>query len=77
MIFINQRSLSKDNTLGYALIKPANIRQITSEKHVICDAADVIKLCAIVPCIIVINAAEEELLYEKTSSGLSQMIFKL
>ena len=26
MISINQRSLSKDDTLGYALIKPANIR---------------------------------------------------
>ena len=42
-----------------------------------CDAADAIRLCAIVLCIIVINAAEEELLYEKTSSRLSQMILKL
>ena len=42
-----------------------------------CHAADAIGLCAIVPCIMVINAAEEELPYEKTSSGLSQMILKL
>ena len=36
-----------------------------------CDAADAIELCAIVPHIMVINTAEEELSYEKTSSGLS------
>ena len=77
MTFINQRSLSKNNTLGYALIKPANIRWIISEKHTMCDTADVIKLCVIMPCIMIINAAEEELLYKKTSSELSQMIFKL
>ena len=77
MISINQRSLSRDDTLGYALIKLANIRWIASEKYAICDAADVIKLCAIVPCIIVIKTAEEELPYKKTSSELSQMILKL
>ena len=77
MISINQRSLSRDDTLGHALIKPANIRRIVSEKHATCHAADAIGLCAIVPRIMVINAAEEELPYEKTSSGLSQMILKL
>ena len=77
MISINQRSLSRDDTLGHALIKPANIRQIASKKHATCHAADVIGLCAIVPCIMVINTAEEELPYKKTSSGLSQMILKL
>ena len=77
MTSINQRSLSRDDTLGRALIKPANIGQIASEKHATCDAADAIGLCAIVPRIMVINAAKEELPYEKTSSGLSQMILKL
>ena len=77
MISINQRSLSRDDTLGRALIKPANIGRIASEKHATCHAADAIELCAIVPRIMVINAAEEELPYEKTSSGLSQMILKL
>ena len=42
-----------------------------------CDAADAIKLCVIVPCIMIINTAEKELLYEKTSLELSQMILKL
>ena len=71
MTFINQRSLSRDDILGHTLIKPANIRWIASEKHATCNAADVIRLCAIVPCIMVINTAEEKLLYKKTSSGLS------